>query len=96
MTETPIDTRTLTPAAMARMGYARTSRGDAIRNYCVDTCMCGSRNEVLMCASGQCPLWPFRMGNDPFREAREMTDEQRAAGADRLRMARESRGSTGD
>ena len=89
--DTPIDPRTLTPADMAARGYQRISRGDAIRAFCVETCMCGSRNEVLLCANGACPLWPFRMGTDPFRDARQMTDEQRAEAGERLRLAREAR-----
>ena len=91
MTDTqdkPVDPRELGPSTLMGMGYERTSRGDAIRAYCVDTCMCGSRNEVLMCANGGCLLWLFRMGTDPWREKREMTDEQRAEAGERLRAAR--------
>lgn len=86
-----MDPRDMTPEDMAAKGFTRISRGDAIRAYCVDVCMCGSRNEVLLCASGHCPLWPFRMGTDPFREKREVTDEQRAEAAERFRLAREAR-----
>lgn len=90
MIDKPIDPRDLTPQDMVKRGFTRISRGDAIRAYCVDVCMCGQRNEVLLCASGHCPLWPFRMGTDPFREKREMTDEQRAEAGERLRLAREA------
>ena len=81
------DPRDMTPADLAALGLTRTSRGDAIRAKCID-CMGGSPAEVRLCASGSCALWPFRMGTDPWREAREMTDEQRQAAAERLARAR--------
>lgn len=87
----PIDPRDMGPADMAARGFTRISRGDAIRRYCVDVCMSGSRHEVLLCANGSCPLFPFRMGTDPFRDPRTLTDEQRAEAAERLRAARERR-----
>ena len=38
----------------------------AIRKYCIDTCMCGSYKEVRLCNSSDiCPLFPFRMGMRP-------------------------------
>ncbi len=85
------DPREMTPADMAALGMTRESRGDAIRVYCVETCMCGSRVAVLECGSGNCPLWPFRMGTDPWREKREMNEDERAAAAERLRAARNAK-----
>lgn len=38
-----------------------------------------------------CPSWPFRMGTNPFRERRVMTEEQRQAAAERLERARASK-----
>ena len=84
------DPRQLTPADLASFGLERISRGDAIRAKCLDCC-CGSPAEVRRCGAIDCALWPFRQGTDPFREAREMSDEQRAVMAERLRMAREAR-----
>jgi hypothetical protein len=49
-----------------------------------------------MCANGGCPLWCFRMGNDPFRDPRTMTDEQKAEAAERLRIGRERKVSAPD
>lgn len=95
-TDTPIDPRDLGPEDMAARGFKRISRGDAIRRYCVETCMCGQPKEVLLCANGACPLWCFRMGNDPFRDPRTLTDEQKAEAAERLRIARERRLSAAD
>ena len=95
-TDTPIDTRDLGPEDMAARGFKRISRGDAIRRYCVEVCMCGSRHEVLMCANGGCPLWPFKMGSDPFRDPHTLTDEQKAEAAERLRIARERKAGAPD
>ena len=36
----------------------------AIRAKCLD-CVCGSKYEVRLCASRNCPLYPYRMGHKP-------------------------------
>lgn len=87
------DPREMTPEDLNRLGFKRVSRGDAIRQMCLQ-CMGGSTAEVRRCENGACPIFMFRMGSDPWREQREMTEEQRVAGADRLRKARESRNGT--
>jgi hypothetical protein len=84
------DPREMTPEDLNRLGFKRVSRGQAIRDMCL-SCMGGSPAEVRRCENGACPLFVFRMNHDPYREQREMTEEQRAAGAERLRKARESR-----
>lgn len=61
-----------------------------IRKHCLD-CMGGSYREVERCSATDCALYPFRMGKNPFRAKREMTEEQRAAAAERLRKARENK-----
>jgi len=41
-----------------------------IRSKCLD-CSAGSSNEVRLCPVKDCPLWPFRLGNnksDPLPE----------------------------
>lgn len=60
----------------------------AIRAKCMDCCA-GHTALVAECHIESCALHPFRMGKNPFRAKREMTDEQREAAADRLRRARE-------
>lgn len=90
MPDEPLDPREMTPDDFLRLGVTRTSRGDAVRAMCLQ-CMGGSPREVLLCASANCPLWPFRMGTDPWREKREMSDEQRAASIERLAAARAAR-----
>ena len=39
----------------------------AIRANCLD-CMCGSSNEVKLCPSDDCPLYPYRFGKRPVKE----------------------------
>ena len=60
----------------------------SIRAKCLDRC-CGQLREVELCPNTQYALHPFRFGKNPFRTKREMTEDQRAAAADRLRRARE-------
>lgn len=62
----------------------------AIRLKCLD-CSNFSSDEIKDCSVELCPLWPFRFGKDPGRQKRVMSDEQRAAVAERLRAAREKR-----
>lgn len=87
------DPRRMSPADLEACGLSRQSRGDAIRAKCTD-CMAGNAAEVRRCGMTDCALWPFRMGTDPWREARQLTDEQRQAGAERLAKARENRKTT--
>lgn len=84
------DPRKMGPADMEALGLERISRGDAMRAKCLD-CMGGNAAEVRRCGDMTCALWPFRMGTDPFHERRALTDEQRAAAAENLRLAREAR-----
>lgn len=44
------------------------NRGTAITAMCI-VCT-GGRKAVTECAATQCPLWPFRMGGDPFYKKR--------------------------
>lgn len=67
----------------------KTNPVKAIRDKCIDCC-CGSTLEVKECAVEQCPLFPYRLGKNPFRQKRKMTDEERKALGDRLREARKS------
>ena len=62
----------------------------AIRMKCLD-CSGGSRNEAERCQVKDCALYPFRMGKNPFRAVRELTDEQKQEMAERLAKARAAR-----
>lgn len=59
----------------------------AIRLKCIDCCN-GSYSEARLCPATDCPLYPFRLGKNPFRQKREYSDEEKAAIADRLAKAR--------
>ena len=59
----------------------------AIRLFCLNCCG-GSPIEVKSCPSVRCALYPFRLGKNPFRAPRQLSDEQRAAAAERLKAAR--------
>lgn len=62
----------------------------AIRANCLQ-CVGGSPNEVKLCTSKTCYLYPFRFGKNPYAKKRELTEEQRAAISERLKDAREKR-----
>lgn len=53
-----------------------------IREKCLDCCA-QQHTEVRMCHLTDCPLWPYRMGKNPFRK-RTMTKEQKQDASKRL------------
>ncbi len=56
----------------------------SIREKCLDCC--GYQySEVRECHITDCPLWPYRMGRNPFHQ-RNMTDEQKQAAILRLKV----------
>jgi hypothetical protein len=67
----------------------KTNPVKAIREKCLDCC-CGSTIEVKECTVEACPIYPFRLGKNPFRQKREMTEQQKKAVADRLRESRKN------
>jgi len=62
----------------------------ALRAKCLD-CSGGSRSEVKHCPVTDCPLYPFRLGKNPFRQKRVLSDDQRRDLAERLSKARQNR-----
>lgn len=60
----------------------------AIQAFC-NECMGGNKYWVKDCRTEACPLWPFRMGKNPYRMGRQMTDEQKQAAVQRLCAARQ-------
>lgn len=62
----------------------------AIRAKCLDCC-CNSQNEVKLCTTKNCPLYPFRFGKNPYRTKRELTEDQKNMMAEKLKKAREKR-----
>lgn len=81
------DIRKMAVEDLYAAGIERRSRSAAIRAKCLDCCG-DSPAEVRRCTVVDCTLWAFRFGADPFREKREMSDEQRQAIAERFARAR--------
>jgi len=55
----------------------------AIRKYCRG-CSGDSTKEVKLCVIDYCPLFPFRMGEDPFKKKLNLTDKERKERSARL------------
>ena len=70
-----------------------TNPAKAIRAFCLE-CSGDSPSEVKSCPRDVCPLYPFRFGKNPYRQRREMTEEEKQVLADRLREARKNIGSS--
>ena len=60
----------------------------AIRAFCPECCG-GSSNEVKLCVSKNCALYPFRFGKNPNIK---LTDVQKAQKAEILKKARLAQG----
>ena len=61
----------------------------AIREYCLQ-CSGGSSNEVKLCQIETCPLYAFRFGKNPYRQRRELTEDELEALRARMANARKS------
>lgn len=61
----------------------------AIREHCRE-CMGGT--SATSCTSPRCELFPFRVGENPFRVARVMSETERQVAIARLQKARAKRG----
>jgi hypothetical protein len=48
----------------------------AIRKFCL-FCSGDSPKEARLCTAKDCPLYPFRLGKNPFRKRRELTEDQK-------------------
>ena len=70
--------------------HKRMSPLKALRLRCLDCCG-GSSPEVRICVAVSCPSWPFRMGTNPYRTKRTLSEEQRAVMAERLARSRSPR-----
>jgi hypothetical protein len=62
------DPRKMTVAALTARGHPPISRAAAIRANCLDCCG-DNAAEVRRCAVLSCPLWPFRLRTNPYRQA---------------------------
>jgi len=69
--------------------FQRTIMSKAVKAKCLD-CSGGNHSEVTKCTV-LCPLWPFRKGRNPWRPKRVMSEEQRAAAAERFSQIRKDK-----
>lgn len=67
----------------------KTNPVKAIREKCLNDCCAGDRNEVENCLCPTCPLFPFRMGKNPFRKEKVLNDEQKEKLINRLKAGKE-------
>jgi hypothetical protein len=63
------DPRSVPETDWQRAGLPLRTLAEAARAKCLDCCG-GQLREVRFCLALTCPLWPFRMGTDPFRGTR--------------------------
>lgn len=61
----------------------------AIRLKCLDCC-CDSPSEVKECPCVKCALHPFRLGKNPYRIPRVLSEEQRERQIQTFAISRES------
>lgn len=89
------DPRKMSVQELNELGHYKKSMMKIIKemcNSCVGVDPSGQRNiEVVRCQAVGCPLWPYRMGKNPFSTRGEMSEERKAEAAERLRNARLNR-----
>jgi hypothetical protein len=81
------DPRTVSVEDYARAGIEGEAILQVIRAKCMDCCV-EQADEVRKCTAITCPNWPYRMGSNPFRAKRQLSDEQRTALVERLAASR--------
>jgi hypothetical protein len=81
------DPQHIGPGEWQKLGRAALPILKVIRAKCIDCA--GSDTEARRCCATDCPLWPYRMGANPFRERVELTAEQRQQRAETLRSVRQ-------
>jgi hypothetical protein len=59
-----LDPGNLPRSALEGLGHPK-SYPKIIRAYCLECCA-GQEAEVRKCVSFDCPMWPVRMGRNPF------------------------------
>jgi hypothetical protein len=58
------DPREISKSDLEALGHPK-SYPKIIRAYCLECCS-GQEAEVRKCVSFDCPMWPVRMGRNPF------------------------------
>lgn len=72
------------------MSATKASLLKTIRQKCMD-CTYDQLKEVQMCPAEDCPLWKYRLGKDPDKKTRTMSEAQRAVLEAARQKAAESR-----
>ena len=64
----------------------------AIRAKCIDCCGAEDYNKrIAECDIVKCALHPFRMGKNPYRQKKQISEEQKEKFSDRMKKAWETR-----
>ena len=64
--------------------YENTNVLRAIKLKCLD-CSTYNINEIKECPVNKCPLYPFRLGKNPFRKKKELSEEERNKLSERMK-----------
>lgn len=68
----------------------------AIKEHCRE-CMDNLYSEIKNCpGEGKCQLWPFRLGINPYRTKRILSEEQKAKLVETLTKSREAKAKKND
>lgn len=86
------DPRRMSQADLNAVGHHKRPLLRAIRENCIGCCG-GMEAEVRRCRIVSCPMWPYRMGTNPFFTPKPLGEEERERLAARLAAARRSVGS---
>jgi hypothetical protein len=81
------DPRKIPAEDFAKAGLEGNPILKVIRAKCLD-CACQQEAEVRKCVLFTCPNWPYRMGTNPLRAPRVITEEQREQLVARMARAR--------
>jgi hypothetical protein len=81
------DPRKIPTEDFAKAGLEGNPILKVIRAKCLDCCV-QQEAEVRKCVLFTCPNWPYRMGTNPLRAPREITEEQREQLVARMARAR--------
>jgi hypothetical protein len=72
------DPRRLSTDELRELGHRGKPLLQAMRRRCIDCCG-GKKDEVRRCTAVACPLWPYRMGTDPWHPQAKPADEREQA-----------------
>ena len=73
----------------------KTNPVKAIREKCLDCCY-GQKEEVKLCPCTECPIYPYRLGKNPYRQRKNLTEEEREVLAHRLKEALKTHSTTAE